>query len=630
MAVKELLTRIALKYDTYENWMDAEKGGKLVLLKGEIGLCEIPSAPADGSEHATNAPAVLFKVGDGEKTFSQLNWVSAKAADVYEWAKASDVQVEGKTIKFVGTNKTITFDYITEAEVKTKITNALDARILAIENSIGEGGDVAGQIEDINEALEVLNGTGEGSVSKALSDAKAYTDEREIEINKYADQAETDAIAAAKTYTDAEVKKNKDLIDGLSAADSAQDALISGNTAEISTLKETTIPGVVSAYKAADTAIEEKIGGTYTKDATVHAAIVAAKGAADAAQADVDALTAADGVVTKNTSDIAKNKADIEQLGADLQAEAKTRKDNDDAIIERLESVETFFKLEEGESLNEALDTLKEIQDYLSGEGNATDGIIGRVAQAENDIDSLQADFAAGGRVTKAEADIDALEGDVDAIEGTITGYDSTNTVKKAVDAAQAQADKGVEDAGKAQAAADKAQDEIDALEAIVGDETTGLVQLVNTAKGTADGAAADTADLKPRVKTAEDEIDALQAIVVSGADSNENLREAITSLEELTGDTAANGNAKLRTDIDALAALINGSGDDAGLAARLATAEGKIETVEGKVETAESKIADVEDRIDTIEADYLKAADEFIFQCGSASKAVHVATVTE
>ena len=120
MAVKELFTRIVLKYDTYERWMDPEVGGKLVLLKGEIGLCEIPS----GSDQATNAPTVLFKVGDGEHTFSQLQWASAKAADVYTWAKASDVTYDktAKTITFVGgavdaegkkIDKVFTFDYVT-------------------------------------------------------------------------------------------------------------------------------------------------------------------------------------------------------------------------------------------------------------------------------------------------------------------------------------------------------------------------------------------------------------------------------------------------------------------------------------------------------------------------------------
>lgn len=60
--VKTLQTRIALKHDTWAAWHDESKenqGANLVLLKGEIGFCEIPT----GSAEATTAPTVLFKVG---------------------------------------------------------------------------------------------------------------------------------------------------------------------------------------------------------------------------------------------------------------------------------------------------------------------------------------------------------------------------------------------------------------------------------------------------------------------------------------------------------------------------------------------------------------------------------------
>lgn len=56
----------------------------------------------------------------------------------------------------------------------------------------------------------------------------------------------------------------------------------------------------------------------------------------------------------------------------------------------RLGKVETFFKTADGEELDTALDTLKEIQDYLNDEGSATGGIIDRIATAEQDIDTLE------------------------------------------------------------------------------------------------------------------------------------------------------------------------------------------------------------------------------------------------
>lgn len=84
MASKTLKTRIKLKYDTLANWQG--DGADVVLLKGEVAICEVPTG--DSLEQVT-PPAILFKVGDGEKTFAELPWVSGLAADVYAWAKAA-------------------------------------------------------------------------------------------------------------------------------------------------------------------------------------------------------------------------------------------------------------------------------------------------------------------------------------------------------------------------------------------------------------------------------------------------------------------------------------------------------------------------------------------------------------
>ena len=84
MADKTLKTRIKLKYDTLTNWQG--EGASVVLLKGEVAICEVPTG---GSLEQVTPPAILFKVGDGVKTFAQLPWVSGLAADVYAWAKAA-------------------------------------------------------------------------------------------------------------------------------------------------------------------------------------------------------------------------------------------------------------------------------------------------------------------------------------------------------------------------------------------------------------------------------------------------------------------------------------------------------------------------------------------------------------
>ena len=76
-----LKTRISLKYDTLENWGKSA----LVLNKGEVAIATIPAADASKKQ----LPPVMFKVGDGTHTFSELDWASGLAADVYGWAKAA-------------------------------------------------------------------------------------------------------------------------------------------------------------------------------------------------------------------------------------------------------------------------------------------------------------------------------------------------------------------------------------------------------------------------------------------------------------------------------------------------------------------------------------------------------------
>lgn len=78
---KTLKTRISLKYDTLANWQEST----LVLNKGEVAIAIIPEAKPASKQ----LPPVMFKVGNGTNTFANLEWASALAADVYDWAKAA-------------------------------------------------------------------------------------------------------------------------------------------------------------------------------------------------------------------------------------------------------------------------------------------------------------------------------------------------------------------------------------------------------------------------------------------------------------------------------------------------------------------------------------------------------------
>lgn len=123
MANKTLKTRIKLKYDTLTNWQG--DGASVVLLKGEVAICEVPTG---GSLEQVTPPAILFKVGDGVKTFAQLPWVSGLAADVYAWAKAATKPTY--TASEVGAAPT-SHNHTTSAitDFTTAVNSLIDAKI---------------------------------------------------------------------------------------------------------------------------------------------------------------------------------------------------------------------------------------------------------------------------------------------------------------------------------------------------------------------------------------------------------------------------------------------------------------------------------------------------------------------
>ena len=80
-------SRIALKIDTWQAWQEPTAKA-LVLHAGEVAFVQMGTVPPIGQNNGTSE--VLFKVGDGTTTFENLPWGSAKAADVYGWAKQNE------------------------------------------------------------------------------------------------------------------------------------------------------------------------------------------------------------------------------------------------------------------------------------------------------------------------------------------------------------------------------------------------------------------------------------------------------------------------------------------------------------------------------------------------------------
>ena len=80
---KILNTRVQLKYDTLANW----NASTFIPKKGEMCIATVDTAQKDAKGNIVTVPTLLIKVGSGSAPFAALPFVSAPAADVYDWAK---------------------------------------------------------------------------------------------------------------------------------------------------------------------------------------------------------------------------------------------------------------------------------------------------------------------------------------------------------------------------------------------------------------------------------------------------------------------------------------------------------------------------------------------------------------
>lgn len=168
---KTINTRVLLRCDELSAWQnvsEANKGGNLVLKKGEVAIALVPQG---GSLAQTTPPAAMFKIGDGTNAFKDLPWASALAADVYAWAKAA-------------TKPTYSYDEITGTipvtDTDTQYQLVLNGHTLKLQSKSKNGNwtDVSGQtfnLPDNNTTYTFAEGTTDGTFMVTPSDGPAQS-----------------------------------------------------------------------------------------------------------------------------------------------------------------------------------------------------------------------------------------------------------------------------------------------------------------------------------------------------------------------------------------------------------------------------------------------------------------------
>lgn len=576
MAEKTLNTRILLKNATLTEWNQST----LILKAGEVALAKIETTQHDAATgNYYKVPTYLMKVGDGTKTFAQLNWLAAPASDVHTWAKKAAL------------------DY-------ADLPETLRTEIDDLQAAMGTGGSVATQISAaITAAVEGLD-SADAAVAKQFvtavvqEDGKISVTRRELSADDIPTlaiskidglQAALDAKAALSDFNSVKTvvgDANSGLVKGLAdevANRTAADEELSG---KIDVINNTTIP-------ALSTRVDNN------RDAAAEAARLAG-----VAQKEVDDL---EGVVAALTQTVTDNKNAAETAVA---TEKSDREAADSALSDEIEALRT------------AIGNVSNIMNFRGA--FATDAEVDTPVEGDvivitsGDNKGKEFVYSAGewvefGSVDAQQTAIDDLLRRMTDAEGDITDLQTNSATKGELTAAQSALEDAI--AKKAnQTDLNNAVNRIGTLETVVGGDNDGLVK--------------DVADLKATVGDANNglvkNVADLQTASAKHAEKTW-VEGEIQRVEGLVNDE------KLRAEgaEQAIGKRI-GDAEDAHdeLAERVTIAEGEIDDLQDAVTRIEgttiptlatkATVEDIDNRLATIEGDYLRAADTYIFDCGN------------
>ena len=470
---KTFQTRIQLKYDSFENWMNRDP----VLLAGEIAVATVGTTNGTiENPNFQNLPNVVLKVGDGVTEYSKLKFVSGLAADVYEWAKADKkptygaAEIQGLTefvqnISDVDTNTeyqlvvvdAATYKYKLQkrvyannawgewADTETLDLSAIDTRLDDVEAAMaalnGETGGIQAAIDAAIQALDATVSQTAGADGLALSvtqvDGVITGVSGSIAANTY------DAYGAASAVQGATESTVKDAMDAAAAAHAAANAAKKAADDEAAArdaaIKGLDFPGYVAGNAEGQTI---SFVGTISEEDGVVSATKRDLVFTDAYSASNPAATKkyVDDEVLKVVSDVAnamhfEGVVEGDNFEAALAAANKTWEAGDIVIYGTIEHVydgEKWYELGNetmAGTLIAALDATKTNNDASKTIASLVqvDGVITEMTMQEIVVDSdhvtvgeetLTAKFAALAESTAASHE--ALQGKIDANETAI------------------------------------------------------------------------------------------------------------------------------------------------------------------------------------------------------------------
>lgn len=499
-----------------------------------------------------------------------------------------------------------------DAKLTTEVGRATgeEARIEGLANA------AQGKADANEAAIAAINNETTGILAQAKADATEKANAVQAEVDALEEYVGTIPATATATNIVAYVQEKTA---GIATSDNLEE--LAGRVTDA----EAAIDAIEADYlKAADkTELEGKITSAHDAANAAQKAIddfedayaVDKKALEDAIalKADQTALDAVSGVANaavKQADYDVKVKAledEDTRIAGLVTAEEDRAKEAEKALDERLVEVETFFKTAEGESLDEALDTLVELQAYLDGEGKVADQMILDIAANKKAIEDHAAtdhDFAAAdatlkselvaeinkkadstvveginGRLTTAEGKVSTLESEMDAAEGRLDAVEGAVATKVETSVYEAKV-------GALESADDAIKGRLDALEAKTGEGDGSIAEEIEAAKNAA-----------------------IEAAVAQAAEDSSN-KDAVVLSESQKYTDAAIG--EVEAAIDALEDVVDAkaaASDLTALDGRVATVEGKVSTLETEMDAVEAKAAANETAIGEINTELAKKA---------------------
>ena len=272
-----------------------------------------------------------------------------------------------------------------------------------------------------------------------------------------------------------------------------------------------------------------------------------------------------EGLVTAEASRADKEEKRIVGL---VESEASRAAGAEEALDERLEKVEAFFEgaAEDGEGLQNALDTLVEIQTYVDTHGEAAAKMVEDIQDNAKAIEAIEKDYLKATDKTELSNAINGVtgrvttsEGKIGALEAKFNGSGNGTVAKMIADAVAVETgarETGVNEAKAAAKAADdkavQAQKEVDNLETVVAGKAaqSALETLQGRVKTVEDDLNTASTGLKAKMTTAECEIDALQAALNTASTG---IKARLTAVET----KAANNATAIGTNTTSIEALM-------------------------------------------------------------------------